>query len=73
MLLRPPGFAIDWREMVRETEATLRRLPAAREKVRLLMGPDDLAQLLAHEPALRVSLDAAKAYNGIQGPAARIR
>lgn len=73
VLLRPPGFAIDWTAMVRDTEATLRRLPAAREKVRRLMGPDDLAQLLAHELALRESLGAAEAYNGIQGPTARIR
>lgn len=73
VLLRPPGFAIDWGAMVRDTEATLRRLPAAREKVRRLMGPDDLAQLLAREPALRESLDAAEAYNGTQGPTARVR
>ena len=71
VLLRPPAFAIDWRAMVRDTEATLRRLPAAREKVRLLMGLDDRARLLAHEPDLRGALDPAEAYNGISGPAAR--
>lgn len=73
VLLRPPGFAIDWRAMVRDTEATLRRLPAARDKVRLMMGPDDRAKLLALEPAMRESLDATEAYNGIQDATARNR
>ncbi len=73
VLHRPPSFAINWRTMVRETEASLRRLPAAREKVRQLIDPADRTQLLALEPILRESIDPAEAYDGLQSHAARIR
>ena len=73
VLHRPPSFAIDWRKMVRETEGSLLRLSAAREKVRQLIDPADRAQLLTLEPALRESLSPTEAYNGIPGHAATIR
>lgn len=73
VLHRPPSFAINWRTMVRETEASLKRLPAAREKVRRLIDPADRTQLLALEPILRESLDPAEAYDGLPSHTARIR
>lgn len=73
VLHRPPSFAINWRVMVHETEASLQRLSAAREKVRQLIDPADRTQLVALEPILRESLDPAEAYNGLPSHAARIR
>jgi hypothetical protein len=73
VLHRPASFAIDWRAMTRDTEASLRRLPAARDRVRQLIDPGGRAQLLAVEPILRDALDPAEAYHGLPNHNADIR
>jgi hypothetical protein len=69
----PPSFAINWRTMVCETEASLWWLPTAREKVRQLIDPADRAQLPALEAILRESIDPAETHEGLQSHTARIR
>lgn len=67
VMLRPPGFAINWHAMLRDTEATLRRLPAARQRVRVLVAPESWEALAAEEVSLRASLAPHEAYNDIPG------
>lgn len=73
VLNRPPSFSIDWRAMVRDTEASLQALPAARDRLRALLDLDGRAQLLSAEPVIRDALDPAEAYNQVPGPKPKIR
>lgn len=73
VLLQPAASSINWKAMVRDTEASLRRLPPARDRVRQLLDPADRERLLTREPLLRHSLDPTEAYNGIHDPAADFR
>lgn len=60
---RPATFKIDWRAMVRDTEVSLRKLPAAREAVRATLDPHRRAMLAQFEGTTRAALDPAEAYN----------
>ena len=66
VLNRPP-LSMDWRAMVRDTEASLRRLPAARDRVRDKLDKESRAKLVAMEPIMRATLSRADAYDEIPG------
>ena len=66
VLNRPP-LSMDWGAMVRDTEASLRRLPSARQRVREKLDKESRAKLVAMEPIMRVTLSRADVYDEIPG------
>jgi len=71
--LDQPGRTLNLTAMVRDTTATLTRLPRTRHHVRDALPPptrDAVAQL---EPVIRAALDPREAYNDIPGRDPQIR
>lgn len=63
---QPPG-TLDVTAMVRDTTATLARLPRTRQHVREALPPDTRAQITRLEHDLRATLEPREAYNDIPG------
>ena len=63
---QPPG-TIDVAAMVRDTTATLARLPRTRQQVREALSPQTRDHITHLERALRPTLDPREAYNDIPG------
>jgi hypothetical protein len=71
--LDQPARSLDLAAMVRDTTATLTRLPRTRQHVRDALTPparDAVAQL---EPVIRAALDPREAYNDVPGRDPQIR
>jgi hypothetical protein len=71
---QPPG-RLDRRAMVRDTLASLGRLPAARDRVRAALPTVEREVLVQAEEAIREALDPTEAYSQVPGrdPGARER
>lgn len=63
---RPAG-SLDFKKMVRDTVASLDRLPNARENVRSRLRNADKSGVLSLEPLIRQRLDPLEAYNDVPG------
>jgi hypothetical protein len=63
---QPPG-RLDVRAMVRDTLASLQRLPAARDRVRAALTPAERHTLGDVEAAIRAALDPDEAYSQVAG------
>jgi hypothetical protein len=73
--LDQPGGTLDVRAMVRDTLASLGRLPDARARIRAALTPRDRSVLGEAEHAIRAVLDDAEAYSQVPGrdPTAPVR
>ena len=63
---QPPG-KLNLKAMVRDTQATLRRLPAACSRFRGNLPPSTNSTLAQLESKIRASLNPAEAYNMVPG------
>ena len=65
--LDQPAGALDVRAMVRDTLASLERLPDARARVRAALPTRDRSALGEAEATIRAALDPAEAYSQVSG------
>jgi hypothetical protein len=65
--LDQPTASLDFKAMVRDTLASLAKLPQARQAVRSRLPPPAAAAAAQLEKTIRVSLDPTEAYNDVPG------